>query len=102
MHGLWHSLEEERNQGLWAGRDQLQGQRVLQERLISFELFVGKLGFVFIGLEIVRFEVFGFEVIVIFIGFVIVEVIEFVGLAPDDENASVANRVGNQTNIAFE
>lgn len=33
MHRLRHSFEEERDQSFWPGRHQLQGQRLLQERL---------------------------------------------------------------------
>lgn len=52
-----YPVEEERDQGVWPGWDQLQGQRVLQERFEGHEFvydIVGRFKLLILG----EFEVF--------------------------------------------
>lgn len=94
MHRLWNPFEEERNQGVWSGRYQLQRQRLLQER---FEVVIGLLVVellivirFLVELLIVGFVEFFFRLIVEFVVVFFVFFVLVVRLAPNNEHPSGA------------
>ena len=92
MHRLWNPFEEERDQGVWSGRYQLQRQRLLQERFEEvLELVL--VGFVeFFVRLIVEFLIVGFIEFVfrLIVEFVVFELFVVVRLAPNNEHPSGA------------